>query len=143
MTNTNDKQQRAEELKAQVAEQAAHGWITGRNRAFVHEWKELIADQLARGYTWKVIWSALKEMECTVMSYNSFRRHCRAIGLERPDGQGKRVKPGKKGRPPLREPRLLGQRSGAIISRPRTIGEGFVHPNDVDLSKYRKPMTDG
>jgi len=143
MTHEEEKRQRADALTVRVAELAARGWITGRNRAFVLEWKEHIADQLASGYTWKVIWSALKEMGGTSMCYNSFRRHCRAVGLERAGGNRRQVKPEPKAQLASRGGRLVGQPSGPTVFRPRAMGEGFVHPNDVDLTEYYKPKTNG
>lgn len=59
---------------------------SGRNRAKVMELKEEIADVLARGYKWKVIWQALCDTGRIDMGYYTFMAHCRAIGLVKVPG---------------------------------------------------------
>ena len=67
------------ELVERRADDSSH---SGKNRAVVMELKEQIADVLARGYKWRIIWQALHDAGRIEMGYDTFRAHCRAVGLE-------------------------------------------------------------
>ena len=55
----------------------------GKYRAAVTQYKDGIEDLLRSGYTWEVAWLAVRRAAGSEMSYPSFRRHCRALGIER------------------------------------------------------------
>ena len=67
------------ELIEAEAEEAS---LTGKNRVILMGMKEELADAFARGYKWKVVWKALQKAERIDMSYDTFRNHCRAMGLD-------------------------------------------------------------
>ena len=65
-----------------VEDRASDSQLSGKNRAAILAHKEEIADVLARGYKWKVVWQALMDGKRINMSYATFRMHCRAVGLD-------------------------------------------------------------
>lgn len=55
----------------------------GRHRAAFIAVRPLIEGALGRGHTLKATWEALREEGKLSMTYESFRRYCRAMGLGR------------------------------------------------------------
>ena len=96
-----------------VEEKAGDSALSGKNRAIVLDMKDEIAAVLARGYKWRVIWETLTESGRIEMGYDTFRMHCRAIGLELAPKSYSRSKKVPRRRGPSRH---LSQRAG-IMSR--------------------------
>lgn len=65
-----------------VQAEADEASLSGKNRVVLMELRQEIEDVLRRGYKWKVVWQALQKAERIDMSYDTFRAHCRAMGLE-------------------------------------------------------------
>ena len=65
-----------------VEEKAGASPLSGKNRAVLMEMKEEIADVLGKGYKWRVVWEVLKGSGRIEMGYDTFRMHCRAMGLD-------------------------------------------------------------
>ena len=65
-----------------VEERAAKAPQSGKNRAALMPMRDEIAEVLARGYKWCVVWETLRDAERISMGYDTFRIHCRAMGLE-------------------------------------------------------------
>ena len=65
-----------------VEEKAGDSALSGKNRAIVLDMQDEIAVILAKGYKWRIIWEALTESGRIDMGYDTFRLHCRAVGLK-------------------------------------------------------------
>ena len=72
-----------DELLRAATEEASKVAYGGKYRAAVTQYKDSIEDLLCNGYTWEVAWLAVRRAAGSTMSYPSFRRHCRALGIER------------------------------------------------------------
>ena len=60
---------------------------SGKHRAAFTALRPLIEAALAHGYTMKATWAALREKKNLSMSYETFRMHCRRIGIGQAQAQ--------------------------------------------------------
>ena len=63
--------------------QAKKGLYCGQYRAELQRYRASIQRVLECGYTLKLAWESFVEVTGSSISYQSFRRHCRALGIER------------------------------------------------------------
>ena len=59
----------------------------GKYRAEITQYKDAITGLIDHGYSWEVAWLAFRRSAGSVMSFPSFRRHCRALGIKRQRGR--------------------------------------------------------
>ena len=81
-TKKNDSTRNTKTLLTLVEEKARRAPLSGRNRAVLIEMRDEIATVLEHGYKWRIIWQTLSDSKRIKMGYDTFRMHCRAMGLE-------------------------------------------------------------
>ena len=64
----------------EVVQQGAYG---GGYRVEVTRCQAAIREVIDSGYTWTVTWMAFRRATGSLISFSSFRRHCRALGIDR------------------------------------------------------------
>jgi Family of unknown function (DUF5338) len=78
-----------EEIEAFLGHMAERASQNGASHSGMHRVaftavQPLVEGVLARGYTMKATWDALREQKKLSMSYETFRAHCRRAGIGRP-----------------------------------------------------------
>lgn len=73
------------EAGAVSLQEYAQGKFSGKHRAAVTRLKVEIQKELKCGYTWKVIHEYFTARGDIEMSYKTFLKHCRDLGVDRPE----------------------------------------------------------